>query len=107
MYRVTTPTDTFTLPIETSSCSIIQVTYSQEKTKLVKEYKNGTVPDGMTLDGKYVVIRLTQTETKQFQGDEFVNIQLRALTNSGDALASKTFKTFVNEVLNEEILTNG
>ena len=107
IYRVTTPTDTFTLPIETNTCSVIQVTYTQANVKIVKEYKNGTVPAGMTLDGKNVIVRLTQAETKSFIANEFTNVQVRVLNNNGDAFASKVFKTFIGEVLNEEILING
>lgn len=107
MYRVSTPTDTFKLPFNTSICSVIQVTYKQDNSAIVKTYKNGTVPDGMTLDDEYIVIRLTQAETKQFKAEEFVNVQVRVLTNAGDSFPSKIFKTYVDEVLNEEILLNG
>ena len=104
MYRVTTPTHTFKLPMETSTLLVIQVVYKQQKTKLKKQYQNNTLPDGMTLEGKNVVIRLTQEETKQFVADDYVKTQIRVLTNAGDAYASKTFSIYVNDVLDEEIL---
>lgn len=103
MYRVTTPTHTFTLPIETSTCSAVQVTYEQGKNELVKLYKNGELPSGMVLDGKNVIIVLTQEETKQFKVGK-VSVQLRVLTTSNEAFASKMFKIPVTDVLNEEIL---
>ena len=45
MYRVTTPTHTFTLPIETATCTEILVTYRQGKVIINKHYENGTLPD--------------------------------------------------------------
>ena len=119
MYRVTTPTHTFTLPIETSTCKEIQVTYYQEPKKnvskcvpvrtvggeyIVKHYQNGQLPEGMTLDGKNVIIRLTQEETKLFNAGDVIKAQVRVLTNADDAFASQKFNVQVYDVLNEEIL---
>ena len=106
MYRVTTPTHTFTLPIDTATCSEILVTYKQKKLKLDKHYENGTTPPGMTLDGNKVVIRLTQEETKRFNADEVAGVQVRVLTLAGDVFASQKFAVFIKDVLNEEILTD-
>ena len=103
MYRLTTPTHTFTLPFDTSTCSAIQVTYEQGKIALVKEYKGGIPPSGMVLDGANVIVVLTQDETKQFKTGK-VNVQLRVLTTDGEAFASKIFKIPVTDVLNEDIL---
>lgn len=104
MIRVTTPNDTFTLPIETDTCKIIQVTYAQGDYIIVKQSRDGAVPAGMSLDGKNVVITLTQDETKKFEPDDMVTVQVRVLTNSNEVFASKEFKIFVGDSLNEEIL---
>lgn len=103
MYRVTTPTNTFTLPIDTSDCSKILLQYEQGKTKLTKIYENGVLPSGMTLDEEQVIQLLTQEETKAFK-EGFAFVQIRVLTNAGKSYASQTFKVNVNDVLNEEIL---
>jgi hypothetical protein len=103
MYRVTTPTHTFTLPLDTSEFSRIQITYNQKDNILVKEYKDGTLPSGMTFDEKDVVLNLTQEETKLF-GAGTVGIQVRAKTNGGKSYASDKFNVSVSEVYNEEIL---
>lgn len=103
MYRVTTPTHTFTLPIDTSECDAIQVTYKQGKASLTKEYNDFVLPSGMTLDEDTVVINLTQAETKAFSVGT-VDVQVRVLTNSGKAYASQHFNVSVNRVNNEEIL---
>ena len=104
MYRVTTPTHTFKLPIDTSEFAEIQITYKQGNVSLIKHYQDGTLPSGMSLNEKYVVILLTQEETKQFKIGP-VKVQVRALTNSGRAFASQMFKVNADEVLNEEILS--
>ena len=103
MYRVTTPTHTFTLPIETSECSAIQVTYKQNCKSLIKLYSDGVLSDGMTINGKDVIINLTQQETKTFKAGP-VDVQLRALTTGDKAYASQHFTVSVLEVNNEDIL---
>lgn len=50
MYRATTPTHTFTLPIETSTCSEILVSYKQGSVTINKHYQDSTLPEGMSLD---------------------------------------------------------
>ena len=106
MYRVTTPTHTFTLPIDTSTCSEILVSYRQGNKKIDKHYENGQTPPGMTLDDENVIIHLTQEETKQFKANDFAKAQVRVLTNAGDAFASQLFSVMIGDVLNEEILND-
>lgn len=104
MYRVTTPTHSFTLPSDTSDYTEIQVSYKQGDTKLVKHYENGQLPEGMTLDGNVVKIRLSQTETKAFSKGQ-VYAQVRTLDANGDAYASVQFELYVNDVISEDILS--
>ena len=105
MYRATTPTHTYKLPIQTSECRIIKVIYKQGAATLSKCYRDSTVPDGMTLDGNKVIIKLTQQETLMFNAKDPVRSQVRVLTEDGDVLASRRFKITVNETQDEEILT--
>lgn len=102
-YRVTTPQHSFTLPLDTSDCDVIQITYKQGDTVLVKEYDHGTLPAGMVLDEDTVIVNLTQAETKMFSVGS-VSVQLRALTNGGKAYSSKEFVVGVKRVTNDEIL---
>lgn len=104
MYRVTTPTHTFKLPVDTSEFAEIQIVYKQGNVSLIKHYQDGTLPSGMSFYEDEVILLLTQEETKQFKSG-MVNVQLRALTNSGRAFASQIFKLAANEVLNEETLS--
>ena len=103
MYQVTTPVHTFTLPEQANSYKEIQITYKQKNATLVKHYQDGTLPPGMSFDGKDVNIRLTQTETKAFAPGN-VSAQVRVLTPSDDAYASQTFKISIYGVLNDEVL---
>lgn len=107
MYRVTTPYLTFTLPIQTSTCKEVLVTIEQNDTVLTKHYEDGTMPSGMSFDGKNVIVRLTQEETKAFNPKVFAQTQIRVLTNADDAYASQIFSFIVDDVLNEEILADG
>ena len=104
MYRVTTPIHTFTLPEDAESYKEIQITYKQKKEILVKHYQDGIIPIGMSFDGKNVMIRLTQEETKKFNAGEQASAQVRVLTAGDDAYASQIFKVSVYGVLNDEVL---
>lgn len=104
MYRATTPIHTFTLPIQTSNCKEIQVTYRQGPAKVVKHYQDGVLPEGMTLDEDKVIIKLTQAETLKFCPKDPAYVQVRVLTTDDSAYASQRFKVSINNVLNEEIL---
>ena len=103
MYRATTPTHTFTLPQNANTYNVIQVAYRQKKVSLVKQYEDGTLPDGMTFDGKNVIITLTQEETKAFKSG-VVEAQVRVLTSQGGAFASQIFNISIHDVINEEVL---
>ena len=104
MFRVTTPTHTFIMPVDTSDCAEILLTYKQGDLSMSKHYENGIVPDGMTLDENQVIQTLTQEETKRFKVG-FANVQIRVLLNNGKSYASQIFKVGINEVLNGAILS--
>ena len=103
MYRVTTPTHTFTLPSDTSNYSEIQVAYKQGQNLLVKHYQDATLPEGMTLDGQNVIITLSQEETKSFSKGS-ASVQVRVLTSGGEAMASQVFTISVRDVITEDVL---
>lgn len=103
MIRVTTPTHTFTLPIDTSTLNEIQLTYKQYNISLVKHYHDGILPSGMTLDGYDIIQVLSQKETSMFKKGD-VKVQVRVLTNAGKVLSSQEMVVDVSDTLNEEIL---
>ena len=104
MYRVTTQTHTFVLPIQTSTCAEILLTYSQGEKKLDKHYENGVLPDGMTLYRNEVIQELSQEETKMFC-EGFVQAQIRVLTLEGKSHASQVFNIYMNKTLNDVVLS--
>lgn len=103
MYRATTPTHTFTLPMLPTECDVIQVAYKQGGVSLVKKYQNNTLPSGMSFDDHDVLITLTQEETNLFKQGR-AQAQIRVLYG-GKALASQKMNVSVFDVINEEILS--
>lgn len=97
--RVTTPTHKFTFPISPDNFEIIRITYAQRDKILFAKEKTD-----MTFDENKVFVRLTQEETKAFDSRYPVQVQVRGLTYSGSAVASKTFERTVEEVLDDDIL---
>ena len=97
----TTPTHTFTLPFETDILDLVEITYKQGNViRLVKK----STDDSVTMDGKDVVVELTQEETLLFLPELPVFIQVCVLSKQGDALTSNVIKAPVSGVLNPDIL---
>lgn len=104
MYRATTPKHIFTLPIPTSNCKDILITYAQKGKIIIEKHKDdGVLPSGMTLDGDDVIIVLTQEETNKFKENK-ATAQIRVLTNGGKVCASKRFQISVKGVDDDQIL---
>jgi hypothetical protein len=100
MYRGTTPTLTFNLPMAVSTLSEYWVTVSQHYDNIRIDRDKTT----LTASGSSIVANLTQEETLRLVPDKPVFIQLRVLTSGGDAKASEIFKTMVNDALREEVI---
>lgn len=99
MIRGTTPVHTFTLPFDTSGIKTIRITYSQRGSiRLTKE--NPVVE----LSGSKAIVKLTQEDTLSFNADLPVDIQIRILSSSGEALASNIFSVPCRRVLDSEVL---
>lgn len=97
--RGTTPTHIFTLPFEANLISSIRIIYTQgDEQILVKEVKD------CQIDGNTVTVRLTQEETFLFDCKKYVEIQIRALTHSGDVLNSNIMKESVERCLDNEVI---
>jgi hypothetical protein len=98
MYRGTTPTHTFALPFDTSIIDALLITYTQRGVKIIEK-----TLDDVTLNGRRIVLKLTQDETNMFNKGNKAQIQLRV--KSGDSVqASKIIDLDVQKVLNNEVM---
>lgn len=77
----------------------LKVTYVQDKRIVLEKY----LAD-MEVNGNVVSCKLTQEETGLFSDRSSVKIQLRPLTEGGDALISRVFTVGVQECLDDEVL---
>lgn len=99
MIRGTTPTHRFAIPFDTSMLAEVLITYGQRGEEILTKDI-----DDCTLSGNEISITLTQEETLKFEADAPLQIQLRALTQSGDAVASRIAVIDVGDVLNDEVM---
>lgn len=99
MIRGTTPTHTFTLPIDAGVIKSVKITYTQfGKVVLTKTGSD------IALSKNIITVRLTQQDTFRFDCSGDVFIQLRILTTDGGALASKIMRVSVDRCLDDEVL---
>lgn len=99
MVKGTTPTHYFTLPFDTSLLENARIVYSQyEKVVLKKELLD------CECDGNVLSCRLTQEETFLFVHPRSIQIQLRALTTSGDVINSYIETVTCEQCLDNEVL---
>ena len=97
MYRGTTPTFTFTLPIECETISKLSVAFKQGGELL---FERG-LPD-VTMSGNVLSCTLTEEETLQLRGDTELQIQLRVvyIVHGNRIIADNGVKTAAHEILN-------
>lgn len=99
MYIGTTPTHIFTLPFTTDVIKCLRILYGQgNKLVLTK------TTEDCTLEDKTIRVKLSQKETFLFNCTEAVKVQLRVLTNDGEALVSPINYVDPRECLEREEL---
>lgn len=99
LVRGTTPTHTFTLPFDTEIVGKIKVTYAQNDVVVLEKEQAACECSGNT-----VTVRLTQEDTFKFDCKQCVQIQVRVLTQTGDALVSEIKHIGVRKCLDGEVL---
>ena len=97
--RGTTPTHVFTLPVKCSVLSKIRIIYSQGGKCICKKDI-----DAADCEENKVSCKLTQEDTLQLDCSKHCDIQLRALTQAGDAFACDVIKVSVGRCLDDEVL---
>ena len=99
MVRGTTPTLEFTLPFSTELLAEAYVTLSQNKNVVVDK------PLGeMERNGNRLSVKLTQAETLLFDCAYKTEIQVRARTQEGEALASDIITVSTDRVLKDGVI---
>ena len=111
MIRATTPKHSFIFEVDPEeSFSNILITYAQSGEIILEKNKSDlTFDECEDLNGRNIYIasvKLTQEETNMFHASPkgVVDIQVRAITTDGDALASDIERISVQNVLNDEVL---
>lgn len=102
MRRGTTPTHRFNLLNDVDvikQIAKLRIAYAQQGSIVMTKDESDA-----ELVGRTVKIKLTQEETLAFRANRDVEIQLKALTESGDVLISKIFRVNVERVLDAEVL---
>lgn len=97
--RGTTPTLEFVLPFETASLAEAFVTLSQNRTVKVDK----TLADCERSQSK-LTVRLTQEETLKLCGDCRTEIQIRAKTVDGEAIASNIMTVQTERILKDGVI---
>lgn len=99
MTQGTTPTHFFSIPFEKETIREVWVTYAQDgKAILTKKTSD------CTIENQEIIVSLTQEDTFLFDHEKDVQIQIRVLTITGQALASQTFYVDVGRCLNPEVI---
>lgn len=100
MIRTTTPTHTFTLPIDPVTIDELWVTYTQGGSiKLEKQLSDLAIDS----DAKSVSFTLTQEETKAFTEGSPVYFQLKCRQGE-TVMASPIYTVMVGDVLNDDLM---
>ena len=99
MIQGTTPTHIFTIPIDVEQVKKLEVSYAQNGVVIVKKDLTDCSVNGHTY-----TVKLSQEETLKFVANTNVQIQIRVLTVSDDALASKIKTRTVLEILDKAVL---
>ena len=98
--RGTTPTQVFELPISTNELLGATVTFKQNGKVLVKKKSNQCV-----FENNYIITSLSQEESLLFMPDKVAKVQLKVLANNNKVFASPSYRLGVEEILEEEELT--
>lgn len=102
MYRGTTPTITFTLPIEANKIDVMYITFAQKTTKYSEDSVvifEKTLAD-CRVDGKDVHLTLSEEDTLKLSSHKDVEIQIRAASGESK-MASPVYTEPVCRILKE------
>lgn len=95
----TTPTHTFTVPMDTSNFKTVHIAYAQCNEVLFIRQDTD-----ITLNGHTISTTLTQEETLMIDPDKVVAIQIRVVTYAGNALASDIMIVSADMCLEKDVI---
>lgn len=99
MIRGTTPTLEFIIPFDTSQLSQAYVTLSQNGAVVIdKELRECNCNENK------LSVQLTQEETLKLDNDGMTEIQIRAKTVDGEALASNIIRELTGRILKDGVI---
>lgn len=96
MIRGTTPTLEFTLPFSTDLIDEAYITVAQYKKPVFEKAKSDC-----TLNGNTISVKLTQEETLKLKAGAKVEMQIRCLTTTNDAIASEIIVCDAERILKD------
>lgn len=99
MTRGTTPTHKLNVNVDLTEARVY-VTYKQRGSVIV-ERNNEEETNTLTIDSESIILTLTQEETLKFYTNEKVDIQIRAVFATGEALASTIVSTYTDRILKD------
>mgnify|MGYP000149204732 FL=1 len=100
MYRGTTPTLTFKLPIQTGQITALSVAIKQDG---VLRLDKGL--EDVTMDGDTISLTLTEDETLALRASENMPCKVQLRVGVGDTrMASQVFEVAVDEILRDGAL---
>ena len=97
-HRGTTPKIVFTLPFTASALESVYITFSQGRAETLILHG-----DRITAEGNTLTVHLTQDETLRFVNKQ-VEIQIRAIDTTGNAIASKIITADVARILQNGVI---
>ena len=96
----TTPTHTFNLKISTDNILKVRIVYAQDDNVLFVK----TLDNGVSLEDKAIIVKLTQQDTFLIDHNKPVEIQIRALSKNGTALSTIPIKKSAIKCLESEVI---
>lgn len=99
MIRGTTPTLEFTIPFDTGQLAEAYVTLAQREEVVIDKSL-----DECTCNGNKLTVKLTQEETLKLRDESLTEIQIRARTLSGDAVASNIIRESTERILKDGVI---
>ena len=95
--RGTTPTLTFSLPIDTALLTKVFITLSQGGISIIEK----SLSDCTVVDSKTLTCKLTQKDTLKLRANTKTEVQIRVLTTGKDSLASPRYQIDTEKILKD------